>query len=189
MLNLVKSNDANNVQSITSKAFERHTLESTTGSFQDLGKSLSDLVQLKGIGPATASLILSCYNPTHIPFFSDELYRWLHWEETGKGWGLKIKYTLKEYESLYQKAQQCLQRLEDSKGQTVTALELEKAAYVLRKKDIGARLTDVGTDSIHKISHKPRSRKRKVSMREEQKEVQPRSTKKTTQSKKSKAPP
>ena len=176
------------MRSVTSEAFGWHSLETTTGSFQDVAKSLSHLIQLKGIGPATGSLILSCYNPNNVPFFSDELYRWLHWEETGKGWELKIKYTLKEYESLYEKVQKCLQRLKRAKDQKVTALDLEKAVYVLRKKSIGAGPTEIGTGSTAKILDKPQSLKRKVSARGEREEMQPRSTRKTTQSKKPKLP-
>ena len=90
--------------------------------------------KLKGIGPATASLLLSSYDPVKVPFFSDELFRYLHWEEAkNKGWDRKISYTAKEYKDLFSRVSDLRSRLErDSKTQ-VSVLDLEKAAYALGK--------------------------------------------------------
>ncbi len=101
---------------------------------EDYGKSITALSKLKGIGPATASLLLSCYDPVKIPFFSDELYRYLHWEEgKSKGWDRKINYTIKEYKSLFERVTELRERLEKESGKTVSAIDIEKAAYVLGK--------------------------------------------------------
>ena len=101
---------------------------------EDYGKSITALNKLKGIGPATSSLLLSCYDPEMVPFFSDELYRYLHWEEAkSKGWDRKINYTIKEYKSLFERVAELRERLKKDSGKEVSAIDIEKAAYVLGK--------------------------------------------------------
>lgn len=91
--------------------------------------------KLKGVGPATASLFLSCYDPVQVPFFSDELFRYLHWSDTKmEGWDRKIGYTMKEYQALYDKTQALRERLENESGETVHAIDLEKMAYALGRR-------------------------------------------------------
>lgn len=97
-------------------------------------KAISSITKLRGVGPATAALFLSCYDPIKAPFFSDELFRYLHWSDTkGKGWDRKIGYTMKEYKTMFDKAQVLRNRLEKESGETVKAIDLEKMAYVLGK--------------------------------------------------------
>lgn len=92
------------------------------------------MTKLKGIGPATASLLLSTYDPVKVPFFSDELYRYLHFEAAKfKGWDRKINYTMKEYKSLFSELQTLRERLEKESKQTISATDIEKVAYVLGK--------------------------------------------------------
>ncbi len=92
------------------------------------------MTKLKGIGPATASLLLSTYDPVKVPFFSDELYRYLHFEDAKtKGWDRKIKYTNREYKELFSKLQTLRSRLEKESKQQVSAVDIEKMAYVLGK--------------------------------------------------------
>jgi len=99
-----------------------------------VGKAISSLAKLKGVGPATASLFLSCYDPIKVPFFSDELFRYLHWSDTkAKGWDRKISYTFKEYQTMLGKTQVLRKRLETESGETVKAIDLEKMAYALGK--------------------------------------------------------
>jgi hypothetical protein len=88
------------------------------------------LVKLKGIGPATAALLLSTSNPEELPFFSDELFRWAFWEDApGSRWDRKIKYSLKEYRDL-------VTRVDELRARTgKSALEAEKVAYVLGKRE------------------------------------------------------
>ena len=101
---------------------------------EDYDKSIIVLSKLKGIGPATASLLLSSYDPVRIPFFSDEVYRYVHWEEAkSKGWDRKINYTIKEYRALFERVAALRQRLEEASGEEVSAVYIEKAAYVLGK--------------------------------------------------------
>ena len=97
-------------------------------------KCITALSKLKGIGPATASLLLSCYDPVKVPFFSDELFRYLHWSDAkSKGWDRKISYTMKEYKDLFEKVQVLRRRLEKESGQVVKAIDIEKCAYALAK--------------------------------------------------------
>ena len=101
---------------------------------EDYEKSIIALSKLKGIGPATASLLLSSYDPVRIPFFSDEIYRYFLWEEAKlKGWDRKINYTIKEYRALFERVAALRKRLEEASGEEVSAVYIEKAAYVLGK--------------------------------------------------------
>ena len=126
---LVASNSIESIRDTTRSAFEVY--EADKGAYN---KSITALSKLKGIGPATSSLLLSCYDPVEIPFFSDELYRYLHWEETKlKGWDRKINYTIKEYKSLFEKLTELRERLQQESGKEVSAIDIEKAAYVLGK--------------------------------------------------------
>ncbi|KAL8995213.1 MAG: hypothetical protein Q9169_005001 [Polycauliona sp. 2 TL-2023] len=139
---LVASNPVEEVRSTTSAAF------SLMSDDPNPSKAISTLSKLKGIGPATASLLLSCYDPTTIPFFSDELFRWLHWQtdvsgnsKKRKSSGIedngnanrKIGYTAKEYTSIYEKTTALRKRLSEESGETITAVDIEKAAYKISK--------------------------------------------------------
>jgi hypothetical protein len=80
---------------------------------------------LKGVGPATASLLLAVHDPSSVVFFSDELYRWLL--QDGKK--VSPKYTAKEFEELFSKAKSFMSRIK------CTPIELEKAAFVIIKEN------------------------------------------------------
>ncbi|KAF1922057.1 hypothetical protein BDU57DRAFT_70503 [Ampelomyces quisqualis] len=123
LLQLVQSNTPDSVQETTLAAFEL---------LPDVTKALKVLTDLKGIGPATASLLLSVASPDKVPFFSDELFRWCMWNEPGapKGWQRKIKYTAKEYESLLAEVRALRTRL------GVRAVDAEKVAWALGKEAI-----------------------------------------------------
>ncbi|KAL8711666.1 MAG: hypothetical protein Q9225_007090, partial [Loekoesia sp. 1 TL-2023] len=154
---LVASNPAEEVRQTSSSAFS--TFAST--SPPEPGKAISTLSKLKGIGPATASLILSCYDPVTVPFFSDELFRWLHWEsgldnDSNKkrkadsdmeGWERKIKYTAKEYTSVFEKTTALRERLRKEGGEEVRAVDVERAAYDIAKRDVLLLLPSTEEDS------------------------------------------
>lgn len=80
---------------------------------------------LKGVGPATASLLLSVHDPQHVIFFSDEAFRWL----VNGGDKKSITYSIKEYEQLNTKCQDLIKKLD------VTPQEVEKVAYVIIKEN------------------------------------------------------
>lgn len=84
-------------------------------------QKLSD--PLKGIGPATASLILAVHDPEHVIFFSDEAYRWL----CANGEKTSPKYNVKEFDDLHANANALMARLK------VTPIEVEKVAFVIIK--------------------------------------------------------
>ena len=85
---------------------------------------LKDLSKLRGVGPATATLLLSVYKPNIIPFLSDELWRWVCWDDMA-GWQKKIRYTLIEWHEL------CLAVADLGERLTASASEVEKVAYVI----------------------------------------------------------
>jgi len=81
------------------------------------------LTTLRGIGPATASLLLSVHDAARVPFFSDELYQWLCHD----GAKVTIKYSMKEYEALVAECRKLIDRMD------VDARDIEKVAFVLIK--------------------------------------------------------
>lgn len=127
LLKLVSSNSASAILDATKTAF----------TIEDPLKALDVLTKLSGIGPATASLLLSVNDPAHVPFFSDELFRWIHLENNAKGvligWDRKIAYNKKEYASMYSKCVEMLEKLNMGKesSEVVSMLDLERHAYVL----------------------------------------------------------
>lgn len=64
LLALVRQNSADSVETATATAFAE--LE------EDVPKALKTLTGLRGVGPATASLLLSCAEPAMVPFFRVE---------------------------------------------------------------------------------------------------------------------
>lgn len=147
---LVASNSAEDVRKTTEEVFNLYEED-------EFDKVLPQLTKLKGVGPATASLVLACYDPVNVPFFSDELFRWAHWD--GKGNGIKnvgqgfkrsIGYTAKEYRSLYNRVSAARERLNKEGRQATSALEMEKVAYVLGKE---------GVDVTHIVTEETKSKK------------------------------
>jgi peptidoglycan hydrolase CwlO-like protein len=131
LLGLVDSNDAKLVRSTTTPIFDlmRDTEPIRINQAASMTTGLKFLAQLRGVGPATASLVLSVLAPDWCPFFSDELYRWCVWDESntgkGRGWKRKITYTDKQYRVLFNKVLDARERL------GVQAVEIEKVAWVL----------------------------------------------------------
>lgn len=121
-------NSSEQIRSLTGSTFEGYQEDK-------IKECVKDLTTLRGVGPATASLLLSCQDPSTVPFFSDELFRWCFYEEgRGQGWDRRIKYTLKEYVELFSKVRQLQKRLLEDFEREVSALEVEKVAYVLGNK-------------------------------------------------------
>jgi len=134
---LVASNSPEAIHKETQNAFATYDADNT-----QYAKAVTTLSKLKGIGPATASLLLSCYDSENVPFFSDELFRYLHWEDArSKGWDRKIGYTMKEYKAVYEKTTLLRERLGNECEKTVPAIEIEKAAYVLGRQGKSATRT------------------------------------------------
>lgn len=117
-------------------------------SAQTVMAALTTLTRLKGVGPATASLLLSvAEGGATVPFFADELFLWARagFEECGElpsKKSVKIRYDSKEYEELLGATRGFLGRLRGEGGEEVTAREVEMVARVLgaagRGKEKGA---------------------------------------------------
>lgn len=124
---LVESNSEETVEQCTREAFETYA----TGHQWD--KSVNMLAKgLRGVGPATASLLLNTFDGEKVPFFSDELFRWVMFAEgKGHGWDRRIKYSLKEYQDLYRRVETLRERLSKASEKTITSVEVEMVAYVL----------------------------------------------------------
>ena len=126
-MKLVTSNEENVVQETTREAF-------ATIKDGSISKSLAMLTRMRGIGPATASLLLSTYDAINVPFFSDELFRYVNYDGEGaRGWDRKINYNKKEYDLLCERVQQLRDRVNEDRTdeEAVTALELEQLTWVL----------------------------------------------------------
>ncbi|KAF2719539.1 hypothetical protein K431DRAFT_286668 [Polychaeton citri CBS 116435] len=143
--NLIQRNSPANVESTSENAFVIYD-----DPKQDSVHAFEKLQSLKGVGPATASLVLSVYDPENVPFFSDELYRWCFWYAgKGTGWDRRISYSWKQYSDFQYQTEQWLERLRKQHSQgdagdekkKIGCIELELAAFVLAKTD-GQGLAD-----------------------------------------------
>jgi hypothetical protein len=122
-MKLVSSND---------ESFVRNTAENALDIYSkaaDAFAAIAVLTKLKGIGPATASLLLAVHDPQNIIFFADEAFYWL----CNHGKRDNIKYNAKEYKELHESSQELAKRL------TVKAIDVERVAYVLLN-DTGSSL-------------------------------------------------
>ncbi|KAI0837602.1 DUF1479-domain-containing protein [Hypoxylon sp. FL0890] len=117
LMKLVSENDEALVEDIIQEAVKGYRANS------DAPKALNIIAKLRGIGPATGSLLLSVHEPKDVIFFSDEAFYWL----CCNGQKSSIKYNAKEYEELSTAAKALVERL------GVDAVDIEKVAYVLMK--------------------------------------------------------
>lgn len=88
-------------------------------------------------------MLLSVYDEENVPFFSDELFRWVCWDEQA-GWKRKIKYDMKEYGMLWEG----VERLREKLGRKVKAVDLEKVAYVCGRLGADKKLADIVYASV-----------------------------------------
>ncbi len=117
-MKLVSSNDEATVKEIIQQAMKQYWAK------RDVSKTLDIIIKLKGIGPATASLLLSVHDPENVIFFSDEAFYWL----CCNGKKVPIKYNMKEYMELSAAADSVARRLQ------VRATDIEKVAFVLMRR-------------------------------------------------------
>lgn len=105
---LIQSNDSETVVQVTkaglgmfmedAQEWKSWSSLSVTSYQQSVKSSLKKICELKGVGPATGSLILSLLNectPFAAPFFSDEAFMYFVQEPLKPG--SPIKYNVKEY--------------------------------------------------------------------------------------------
>ena len=99
-------------------------------------KAMDEVQKIHGVGPATGTLILSCYLPQLVPFFSDEVFQYLcadEWKQKGG----KLKYNRTEYKTLFQAVRVLREDWEEQgSGERLDLVELEKGAFVLGHMDL-----------------------------------------------------
>jgi hypothetical protein len=118
---LIRKNTDEQIAIATKDGFDHYAHHPT--DIKGVLSKLSD--PLKGIGPATASLLLAIHDPAHIIYFSDELYRWL----LHNGEKKTPKYSAPEFDELLTKARSVMARLK------CTPIELEKVAFTIIKEN------------------------------------------------------
>ena len=118
-MNLVSSNPPDFVKKTVNEASESY------GKNSNAAAALAVLTKLKGIGPATASLLLAVLDPEKVIFFADEAFYWL----CCGGKKESIKYNAKEYHSLSDEARKLCKRLK------VKAVDVERVAFVIMRQE------------------------------------------------------
>ncbi|KAF7961062.1 hypothetical protein EAE96_000729 [Botrytis aclada] len=119
-LKKVGKNSDELVEAATKDAFDYYKTNPT-----DIGVVINKLKDpLMGIGPATASLILSVRFPDHVTFFSDECFKWLVNDGEHRP---TPKYNVAEFEKIHAAAKSLATRLR------VNPLQIEKVAFVIIK--------------------------------------------------------
>lgn len=143
-MKLVTSNSPDDIKRVTRDAFKMYSESTTTTTATPIitptlntvappTASSPTLCSLKGIGPATASLLLSVYDPAAVPFFSDEAFRWIMYAPgEGQNWDRPIKYDAKTYHAYFEGVQALRARLELD-GQRPSASDVERVGFVLGK--------------------------------------------------------
>jgi len=130
-MNLVGSNPPSNVKKTAQEAIALYREEadekSPTKPPAAMMTAITTLSKLKGIGPATASLLLAVHDPEDVIFFADEAFYWL----CCGGAKSPIKYNNKEYADLSSKARALSKRL------GVKAVDIERVAFVLMRQQEG----------------------------------------------------
>jgi hypothetical protein len=145
-MKLVSSNDPVVVKDTIQKAVKHYRDTS------DIAGALDILTQLKGIGPATASLLLAVHDAANILFFSDEAFYWL----CSNGSKAPIKYNQKEYAELNARAKALAKRL------GVKAVDIERVAFVMMKQP-AASTPSTGSPAVVAGNVKKQPAKRKAS--------------------------
>lgn len=128
LMKLVSSNDEAHTKKVIKKAIDSYRKS------PNIQAALDTLCTLKGIGPASASLLLTVHDPDQVIFFSDEAFYWLCCDRKSD---TKIKYNKKECQDLQEQAEALCFRL------GVSATDVEKVAYVLMKQLAGFHLGPV----------------------------------------------
>ncbi|CAG7966419.1 unnamed protein product [Penicillium olsonii] len=155
LMGMIKGNPDKTVTQATSAAFASLPDADPSAPLAAFPKSSLDALTapLRGVGPATASLILSIgtglgHSQSQVPFYSDDVYLWLvlndlpesadqedkpsvHKKPSGE---LIAKYNVNEYRELWNAVQELRARLNAEAGDfpPVSLFDIEKVAYVIR---------------------------------------------------------
>jgi len=133
LMKLATSNTESTVTEITKEAYTLYEADPS-----NIKGAIKKLSELKGIGPATASLLLSIHDPENVLFFGDEVFWWL----CRNGHKESIKYTPKEYEELMERFGKVRKWLSEGLDSVPTldpvpALDFERVGYVLMREGNG----------------------------------------------------
>ena len=119
----------------TTKAFALYAT-----SRDDPFPALKSLAALRGVGPATASLLLAAAFPDDVPFFADEILLWLRRSDGEEGWEKpKLKYDWKEYREVWDGVGSVRGRFGEEE---VSAEDVERAGWVVEM------LRDEGVEAV-----------------------------------------
>ncbi|KAJ5684726.1 uncharacterized protein N7477_001071 [Penicillium maclennaniae] len=168
LMGMIKSNAEKVVLECTSSAISLLPEPSTTPNVDSEGdlypkESFDALTRLRGVGVATASLILSIATASsvevdEVPFYSDDTFLWLcagcypgsEEEEVRKylkpNGDLGVKYNVNEYRLLWEKMEELRGRLNrPGEGEDkIRFVDIERVAFVVRNFDDSG--FDVGGD-------------------------------------------
>ncbi|KAJ5630693.1 uncharacterized protein N7484_010793 [Penicillium longicatenatum] len=162
LMGMIKSNQSNLVSKCTSSAISAlptaHPILDAENAFPKT--SMDALNPLRGVGVATASLVLSIATGRNeyaqqIPFYSDDMFLWLVVKDYPStklstkpkvdskfmrpNGELNVRYTLNEYRELWDACAELRMRLNkevDRDEGYVSPNDIEKVAYVLRNIDV-----------------------------------------------------
>jgi ADA HAT complex component 1 len=144
---------------------------------------------LRGVGPATASLILSVATEA-APFYSDDVFLWLCLgvfpssaaaaaaEDGGEKKGgvskrirpngeLNVKYNIQEYRELWEAVQRLRARLAAQSSDAVSCADAEKVAFVLRHYNVSVYSVEDNPASAQEVEETKRKSDQGVQAREE----------------------
>ena len=134
-MKLAESNTEDDIKKTTHEAFELYKHDNF-----EVTKAINKLATLKGIGPATASLLLSIHDAAKVVFFGDEVFQWICCD----GKKSAIKYNMKEYENLISESRKLIARL------GIDARDVEKVGFVLMREAAGLTTNTNGPDPMAK---------------------------------------
>ncbi|KAL4888441.1 hypothetical protein BDV59DRAFT_196487 [Aspergillus ambiguus] len=140
LLGMVRSNPEKTTRKATADAYRAVATADEHARWMDFPRTAMDALTapLRGVGPATASLLLAV-GPGDHPFYSDDTYLWLCAEAprgamVRSNGELNVKYNLCEYEGLWRQVRELQERLvREGCGQDeVSGEKVEKVALVWR---------------------------------------------------------
>ncbi|GFF39228.1 hypothetical protein IFM51744_06510 [Aspergillus udagawae] len=194
LLGLVRSNQAALVRRTTASAFAAVPASADAEAESELDsafpkQSLEALTApLRGVGPATASLILSVATEA-APFYSDDVFLWLCLgvfpfaaaaaaQDGGETKGgaskrirpngeLNVKYNLQEYRQLWEAVRRLRARLAAQSPEAVSCADVEKVAFVLRHYDASGHHVGDGPVSAQEAEETKRKPDQDVQAEEE----------------------
>ncbi|KAE8453021.1 hypothetical protein EG329_012208 [Mollisiaceae sp. DMI_Dod_QoI] len=173
------SNSALQVREITRKAFSEFDTKK-----DGISAAIKTLQELIGVPLLMATLLLSMYDPNRVPYFSDELDRYVDWgapKKEGRRATKNVSHTMKEYHYVYERVQQIRERVKKESGKEVRAVDIELVAHFigLTAADTTLRDKDPNATAVA-VAKEERPRKKRKTKAEIYEEEHPRGSEKDT---------